>query len=116
MVSEGWVRVLGSAPQHMPFEVRTMTLVVPGRPPPCHQLPLPLSRTIQPRAYFPGEPAGYAGAGVVMIWMVSGFKMLGMPGIPPTWAQNRARSEGLAIHPPCESMRVTFMLYGFSPN
>src|SRR6516165_372614 len=85
IVLEGCVRVLVSAPQHMPFDVRTMMLVVPGRLPLCHQLPLPLSRTIQPRAHFACEFAGYAGAGVVMIATVSGLRMLGTPGAPPTW-------------------------------
>ena len=47
---EGWVRVLHSAAQQKPVGVRTMMEVVPGRLPLCHQLPAPLSRTIQPRA------------------------------------------------------------------
>ena len=58
MVSLGWVRVLVRAPQHLPSGVRTITLVVPGRLPACHQFPAPLLRTIQPRAYFASEFCG----------------------------------------------------------
>src|SRR6516162_9723312 len=109
IVLEGCVRVLVSAPQHMPFDVRTMMLVVPGKLPPCHQLPLPLSRTIQPRAYL-AAPGGYAAAGVVMVTIVSGLSRLGTPGAPATCVQNFAMSDAFAIHPPCESIRVTFIL------
>src|SRR5271154_865688 len=104
--SEGSVRVFVSAAQHIPVAVRTMIVVVPGRLPLCHQFPAPLFRTIHPLAYLPAEPSGYAGLGVVMILMVSGFSKLGIPGKPVTWSRKRTRSEALAIHPPCESMRV----------
>ena len=51
----------------MPEAVRTMMVVVPGRLPLCHQLPVPLLRTFQPRAYFTGEFCGYAGAGAGVV-------------------------------------------------
>ena len=52
------MRVLVSAAQHMPVEVRTMMVVEPGRLPLCHQFPAPSFLTIQPLAYFPGEDCG----------------------------------------------------------
>ena len=47
---DGSVRVLVRAAQHMPFAVRAIMVVDPGRLPLCHQSPAPLSPTIQPRA------------------------------------------------------------------
>ena len=101
---EGSVRVLVRAAQDKPVEVRTMIVVDPGKLPLCHQFPKPLFRTIHPLAYLAGEPCGYAGDGVVIIRIVSGFRRLG------TWFRNWTRSVGVANQPPCESMRVTFIL------
>ena len=77
----GSVRVLVRAAQHIPVAVRTMMVVEPGKVPLCHKLPEP---TIQPRAYLAAEVAGKAGLGVVMVWIVSAFKMLGIGPEPPT--------------------------------
>jgi len=82
MTSDGSVRVLVSAAQHRPVDVRTMMVVDPGRLPLCHQLPAPLSLTIQPRAYLAGEDCGYAGLGVVMTRMVSGLRRPGVSANP----------------------------------
>ena len=71
------MRVFVSAAQHKPVEVRTMIVVEPGRLPLCHQFPAPSFLTNQPRAYLADEAAGYAGLGVVIIRIVSGFKRLG---------------------------------------
>src|SRR6202044_2854671 len=71
----GLVRVLVRAAQHIPVAVRTMSVVEPGKLPLCQMLPEP---TIQPLAYLAAEVAGKAGLGVVMVWKVSAFKMLGI--------------------------------------
>src|SRR5271156_1511865 len=88
----GSVRVLVRAAQHIPVIVRTMMVVEPGKLPLCHRLPEP---TIQPRAYLAAEALGKAGLGVVMIWMVAAFKMLGIVPEPPTWLRNWTRAEGV---------------------
>ena len=82
--SDGSVLVFVNAAQRIPVAVLTMIVVVPGKLPVCHQFPAPSLLTIHPRAYFPGEPAGYAGLGVVIILIVSGFSKLGIPGNPVT--------------------------------
>lgn len=82
--SEGWVRVFVNAAQHNPLAVRTMIVVVPGKLPPCHQLPAPLFLTSQPLAYFAGEFGGYAGAGVVIVRTVAGFNRAGRLPAPVT--------------------------------
>ena len=81
----GSVRVFVRAAQHIPVAVRTMIVVEPGKLPLCHTLPAP---TIQPRAYLAAEVLGKAALGVVMIWMLSAFKMLAIGPEPPTWLRN----------------------------
>jgi hypothetical protein len=81
----GSVRVLVRPAQHIPLAVRAMMVVEPGKLPLCHTLPEP---TIQPRAYLAAEVMGKTGQGIVMTWMVSAFKMLGIGPEPPTWLRN----------------------------
>lgn len=85
---EGWLRVFVSAAQHIPVDVRTMIVVVPGRLPPCHQLPAPLFLTSHPRAYRACAFGSYAGAGVVIILIVDDLSKAGIPVAPATWFRN----------------------------
>jgi hypothetical protein len=80
---DGSVRVFVSAAQQNPVGVRTIIVVEPGRLPLCHQFP-ESTLTIHPLAYLAGVVCGYAGLGVVIPLIVSGFSSAGIFGAPAT--------------------------------
>src|SRR5678815_1438370 len=85
--------VLHRAAQHMPPDVRTMTAVLPGRLPMCHQFLSAL--TAQPLAY-----DAFTADAVVMVLTELELRMSGFPPKPSTRTAKRTTSVAVPIQPP----------------